>query len=524
MIRVLFIGLTFCFSYSQTDASWFNVSFTFLNRHIIKARHDCATHSFNKGMTLLEDSECEPTKEFNFQFYDHRGINCHSPLATLMANEAYKIKTVVIDPGHGGKDPGCHGTHSQEKHIALAVAKQLREYFNERYPNIRVILTRDKDIFIPLNERAAIANRNHADLFISIHCNAISRYYGTQGSETYVLGLHRAEDNLDVAKRENAAIFYEEDYEQTYNGFDPNSNEGHIILSMYQNAFLEQSILFATQVEHHFAEVGRKSRGVKQAGFLVLRETTMPSVLIETGFLTNRVEENFLSTQSGQELMATSIFNAFQDYKKVVEDKANSAIADMQSTRIPAEFTATTQATSTPTYSVSTPSVTLPEVQGETNFYHSSKKINPDDISFSDEFGTEKLETHETIEVDLKGQTPKKEVINKPINKKSSTPKNSNINWDMPIQYRVQLAASRTKIKTTDAKWQDIPYVVEIIWEDDRNKYQIRDIRTLQEADKIRQEMMHRGFMGVFILAYHGNERISVEEAQRRKRGQATGR
>lgn len=240
---------------------------------------------------------------------------------SLDAQVPYKIRKVVIDPGHGGKDPGCNGHHSREKEVALSIGLDLGKKLVAMYPDIKVIYTRDTDVFIPLNERAAIANRNKADLFISIHCNYISVRNRATGSETYVLGLHRAEDNLDVAKRENSAILLEDNYEKTYEGFDPYSPEGHIILTMFQNAHLEQSILFATHVESAFKKLSRlPSRGVKQAGFLVLRETTMPSVLIETGFLSTDTDENYLMKKENQQEMASTILKAFSNYKKEVED------------------------------------------------------------------------------------------------------------------------------------------------------------------------------------------------------------
>lgn len=240
---------------------------------------------------------------------------------SLQAQVPYKIRKVVIDPGHGGKDPGCSGHHSREKEVALSIGLDLGKKLKAQYPDIQVIYTRDTDVFIPLNERAAIANRNKADLFISIHCNYISVRNRATGSETYVLGLHRAEDNLDVAKRENSAILLEDNYEKTYEGFDPYSPEGHIILTMFQNAHLEQSILFATHVESAFKKLSRlPSRGVKQAGFLVLRETTMPSVLIETGFLSTDTDENYLMKKENQQEMASTILKAFSNYKKEVEE------------------------------------------------------------------------------------------------------------------------------------------------------------------------------------------------------------
>lgn len=242
----------------------------------------------------------------------------------------YYIRTIVLDAGHGGKDPGCHGHQYQEKHVALAIVKELGQQIEEKYDDVKVIYTRDEDVFIPLHERASIANRNRADLFISIHCNYIAKRNKAIGTETYVMGLHRAEENLLVAKRENASILLEDDYEAHYDGYDPDSPEGHIILSMYQNAYLTQSILLAHHIEENFKnELKRKSRGVKQAGFLVLRKTTMPSVLVETGFLSTDEEEAFLGDPEKQKAMAASILEAINTYKSEVETSAPQILANM---------------------------------------------------------------------------------------------------------------------------------------------------------------------------------------------------
>lgn len=232
----------------------------------------------------------------------------------------YVLSTVVIDAGHGGKDPGCLGNHVMEKDIALKIALSLGNKIKNAFPSIKVIYTRETDVFIPLHERAKIANRAGADLFISIHCNYIGKRNKATGTETYIMGLHRAQDNLDVAKRENSAILLEDDYTANYDGYDPESNEGHIILSMYQNAHLEQSAALAYAIEEKMThKVDRKSRGVKQAGFLVLRNTAMPSVLIETGFLSTDDDEAFLSSKSGQVSVADGIFQAFSAYKENIE-------------------------------------------------------------------------------------------------------------------------------------------------------------------------------------------------------------
>jgi N-acetylmuramoyl-L-alanine amidase len=233
----------------------------------------------------------------------------------LKHNFSNKLKTVVIDPGHGGKDYGAIGKTGREKDIVLSISLKLGSYIEKEYPDVKVIYTRKTDVFVPLIERAEIANKNNADLFISVHVNAnpSSVPYGV---ETYAMGLHKSKENLEVAKLENASIFYEEDYNKTYDGFDPNSAESYIIFTLLQNAFLEQSINFASYIQSEFKEKAKRyDRGVKQAGFLVLWKTSMPSILVETGFISNPKEEKFLVSEEGQEQLAFSIFNGFKAYK-----------------------------------------------------------------------------------------------------------------------------------------------------------------------------------------------------------------
>ncbi len=233
----------------------------------------------------------------------------------------YSISKVVIDAGHGGKDPGCNGKHSREKEITLAVALKLGKYIQDNIPDVEVIYTRTTDVFVELNDRAEIANKNDADLFISIHCNAHSST-SIKGTETYVMGLGKSKQNLEVAKRENEVILLEDDYLTTYDGFDPNSPETQIIFNLYQNAYLEQSILFANMVEKQFKErAKRSSRGVKQANFVVLYKTAMPSVLVESGFLTHRSEEQYLLSDEGQSVIASAMYRAFKEFKAQVENE-----------------------------------------------------------------------------------------------------------------------------------------------------------------------------------------------------------
>jgi N-acetylmuramoyl-L-alanine amidase len=239
--------------------------------------------------------------------------------STIIQGPDFKVDVVVIDAGHGGKDHGTSGKIIKEKDVALKIALKVGNYIEKNIPGVKVIYTRKDDRYLPLDERADIANKNKADLFICIHANA-NKNVRAFGTETYVMGLHVDDNNLAVAKRENSVILLDENYQQRYEGFDPNSPESYILFTLTQSAYQSSSLSFAQKVEDQFKKrVGRVSRGVKQAGFLVLWRTTMPSVLIETGFLSNSPEEKFLSSNEGQELIASGIYRAFKEYKVEVE-------------------------------------------------------------------------------------------------------------------------------------------------------------------------------------------------------------
>ena len=410
MMKTIFLSLTLLFSFFYCSSNDFNVLRT-------AAEHSCshskASHincSHEQTATMLTASTAE-TLIAQLGKY----------IKSASKAKDSRIKTIVIDAGHGGRDHGCSGKGSKEKDIALNVALLLGQSVEYNFPNIKVIYTRKKDVFIPLHKRADIANRNHADLFISIHCNSIPNASYVKGSETYVLGLHRAEDNLEVAKRENASILLEDNYKAHYDGYDPNSAEGHIILSMFQNAFLEQSIRFAQLVEQQIhTQAGRKSRGVKQAGFLVLRETTMPSVLIETGYLTNSNDNAFLLTDQGQRQIAFSIYKAFRTYRKEVEqmmDKqdfgSNEAIADADmAPALPAP---------------NTPSATISSYKSD---------LKPKDRLVSKGIPEGYI---------VKKAPPKREVAS------------------AVVQYKVQLAVSANLINTNSGYWQGVHHSIEVL-------------------------------------------------------------
>ena len=236
-----------------------------------------------------------------------------------VAQDVYKIDKVVIDAGHGGKDPGAVGKHSKEKHIALAVALKVGKLIQENQKGVKTIFTRKKDVFVKLYKRADIANKAKADLFISIHCNAVNSTKA-RGTETWIMGVSRSAKNLAVAKKENAAILLEADYSKNYNNFDPNSTESYIMFELLQNAYRDQSMQMAKSAQNQFKNrVHRVDRGVKEAGLLVLVYTTMPSILVELGFISNPEEEKFLLSEEGQNYLASAIYRAFRDYKNSIE-------------------------------------------------------------------------------------------------------------------------------------------------------------------------------------------------------------
>jgi N-acetylmuramoyl-L-alanine amidase len=399
-----------------------------------------------------------------------------------------EIKTVVIDPGHGGHDSGCLGANSKEKHLTLAIGSFLEQVLRQNYPGLQVVMTRSKDVFIPLHERAAIATRTKADLFISIHCNFIPKADHIHGTETYVLGLHATEANLEVAKRENASILLEDNYQETY-GYDPNSPEAHILMSMFQNAFLEKSILFAEKVQKQANKhTQRKDRGVKQAGFLVLRHATMPSVLVETGYLSNRGDEAYLRTEKGQRAMANALLEAFADFKCEVEGTQRPALSLLE---------------------------LYPGADG-INALAAATDDNPQVRKVS--AGSDAEETPlipayaregDTLPAEKNNSSPAKAV--KIIN---SSPENDKEKKENPtretseIQYRVQLAASREPLVINAGKWTKVEYLIEVIQEDSYYKYQVCNFASPEQARAALAQLRPLGFPDAFLVAYRNGQRV----------------
>ena len=377
------------------------------------------------------------------------------PLA-LSAQRGEKISTVVIDPGHGGRDTGALGAISKEKDLNLTVALLVGDYIKKNLPDVKVIYTRERDVFIGLNERAQIANRNNADVFISIHCNSAGKKNASAtGAETFVLGEHKNAANLEVAKKENSSILYEEDADEQYGNFDLSSPEAYIALSLFQKEYLDQSLQLAAKVQEQFTKrVGRKDRGVQQAGFLVLWKTAMPSILIELGFISNAAEERFLASESGQSYMASAIYRAFLDFKESYEGENSNTKANTVATT-PVEEPK-------PIEAPVTVSVEEPEVKSEV-----------------------KPETPSEVEPILKTK----------------------------VSFKVQFASRDTKVPVTDKAFAKVPEVGEYFY-NGAYRYVSGDFATKQEAMARQAEIRNMGFSDAFVVAFINGERATIKEAE----------
>lgn len=458
---------------------------------------------------------------------------------------------LVIDAGHGGHDTGARGSVSEEKDINLNVTLAFGRLVEQNCPDVKVVYTRKTDVFIPLHERANIANRNNANLFISIHTNAVAQGHEVQGFQTYTLGMHRAKDNLDVAMRENSVISLEKDYKQTYQGFDPKSSESYIMFEFMQSANMEKSVQLAKLIQSSVCNTANRiDKGVHQAGFLVLRETSMPSCLVELGFITTPAEEDFLNTSDGVESMAKGIYRAFVKYKNQYTN--NIAMATGSSV----------QPVSTPKQSIP---VTKPAPQKKTTKPAAQTTVVDKDTKkdFSKDKGkkkeTEKKKdkaaktaqttapstktTNKPTSITVDKSTPKKEnttVTPKKDNKKAATPK-ATVAEKKPtatstavkgkketeakkateekkfgadeIVFKVQVLATNSELKKGDdrlkghtdlSSHKDGTYY----------KYMYGATTDYKQALALRKQLQ-TDFPGAFIVAYRNGKRIDTAEAIR---------
>lgn len=399
--------------------------------------------------------------------------------------------TIVIDAGHGGKDSGALGSSVKEKDIALQLALRLGAYVRQYLPSVHVLYTRSTDVFIPLHERIALANNHQADVFFSIHCNALANRNTVNGTETYVMGLHSATENLDVAKRENKAVLLEQDYTHNYQGYDPNSSEGHIMLSMYQNAYLSQSLLLAEKIESQFKnQVKRKSRGVKQAGFLVLRTATMPSVLVETGFLTNTTEEYYLKSETGQVYMASAMYRAIKAYKEAIEGQTNF------------NYRPTTAARAPSAYTVPKTNTLKTTDNGQYQYIGNEKRVEVSS-SKSIQSSTSTTKPSQAI-VDMpsiESMYPSSTASNKVIHKQSNR-----------VVFRVQLASGSAQTDLTKGMWASVKGV-ELVKIGTVYKCLIGQHTTLRAAIQQQTYWRKNGFKDAFVVAFKNGKKVSMAEA-----------
>lgn len=362
------------------------------------------------------------------------------------------LKKIVIDAGHGGKDPGASGKYSKEKDVVLNIALKTGQILKKKYPEVEIIYTRKTDIFIPLKERAEIANKNKADLFLSIHCNS-NKSSQPHGSETYVMGLHKSAANLDVAKKENSAILFEDDYQQQYDGFDPTSEESHIIFNFFQNSFSTHNLDLASKMQTEFTvSTPLKNRGVKQAGFWVLYKTTMPGVLIEAGFLSNVNDEKFLNSKAGQLKLSQAIAKAVGDYKESHDSIEKDKIKHSSNTK-PKEI-----------------------VKEE------KKQVKQDPISKPKKDKTSPIEKDNTIDP------------NKPV-------------------FKIQFLSLSTDKKLTGKKYNSLPEISNYEFKG-LYRYTSGKTQNYDKAVKLQSQVRKAGFKDAFIIALYKGKRISLKEAK----------
>ena len=369
---------------------------------------------------------------------------------------AAKEFVVVIDAGHGGHDPGAIGKISKEKNINLKVALKLGGLIKLNCKDVKVVYTRTRDVFIPLDRRAQIANDAKADLFISIHTNALAKNRTAQGASTWTLGLAKSDDNLEVAKRENAVILYESDYETRYAGFNPNSAESYIIFEFMQDKYMSQSVHLASLVQKQFKNrCKRVDRGVHQAGFLVLKASAMPSILVELGFISTPAEERYLNTESGTSTLAEGIYQAFLTYKKEQEARHNG--------------NGTESVPSQPK-----PSPTTKETKGET-----------------------------VTGTPLPQPDSRKPQATKPV---ETAPEE-----DEELIFKVQIYTSSTKIATTNKRFQGVSRV-EVYKEGNIYKYTAGTTANYDEALRTKRALEKR-FKGAFVIAFKQGKRTDIQQA-----------
>ena len=394
-------------------------------------------------------------------------LMCMLVVTAFAANKRF---TLVIDPGHGGHDAGARGAISMEKNINLTVALRFGKYVEQNMPEVRVIYTRKQDVFIPLHERANIANRANADLFISVHTNALPAGKVARGFETYTLGMHRAKDNLDVAMRENSVISMEKGFEQTYEGFDQKSSESYIIFEFIQGKNMERSVDLARMIQRSVCDSGcRPDKGVHQAGFLVLRETSMPSCLIELGFITTPDEERLLNDNAKVDDIAKGIYEAFAKYKSKYD-----------------------RSVSVPYRAANRQESTLP-------------KIVPD--SYKEEAENRRVKKQEPVR---RTRAPKTDDSDRKADTVASQSRNAP--KDAPV-FKLQIFVGNRNLRKGDAHFKG-ETEFDSFQEGNLVKYTLGASTNYNEIYRLRKEKMEK-FPEAFIIAFKNGKKYDVNQAIR---------
>jgi N-acetylmuramoyl-L-alanine amidase len=413
--------------------------------------------------------------------------------------EPGKVKTLVIDPGHGGDKPGALGKHCQEKELTLSIAKKFGKLVEDNYPDVKVIYTRTTDVDVALSERANIANRAKADLFISIHINSHPTSVPV-GMETYVMGLSRSRANMEVAKKENADILLEDGYKNNseYQGFDPNSPESYVMFAMYQNAYIDKSLNFAQYTQEQYKNsIKTTNRGVKQAEFFVLYKTAMPAVLTEVGFISNPAEEAYMMSDEGQATIAICLLNAFANYKAHEE-----AVAKPKKMEI-----------DLPGYGKNKPQKPTPQGDPEADSTLNAQ-IKQDDALAA------------TI-LQSQGEEPPKAVID-PLPEKNVPPSiepyrqvqeeiQTVVQKDEivveGVTYRVQFLTSEKELKDGAKDFKGITDY-QMYKQDGLFRYTLGNESTIAKAKNIQNDLRKKGFKDAFVIAFYNGKRISLQEAR----------
>lgn len=427
--------------------------------------------------------------------------------ATAFCQQKDKKFKVVIDAGHGGEDPGCLGKRIQEKTVNLNVALKLGKLISDNYPDVQVIYTRKTDVFVEVYKRAVIANNNHADLFISIHCNAAENH-AAHGVETWVMGLEKSAANTEVVRRENATILKEKNFENNYDGFNPNSPEANVIFSLHTSAYMNHSILLADKVQKNLVKATHfTDRLVNPGRYWVLYKVAMPSILIELGFLSNQTEEEFMIKPSSQDLMAVSIYNAFVDYRNALDgtNKAGLPMPKATSTQVPQAQTVDDGVAAEPSKLRRS---TDEGVAAEPSRVQPSS--DPDVVAepVKNEPKPSQTPSAQTDKVPANNSTTANTNATVPVqtNTTSNTPQNTH-----NVRFRVQFAAVPENISITDdrfAKLKDVrKYREGKFW-----KYTTGNTKTLQEAREILKTVQPQ-YKDAFIVAFDGENKIPVSQA-----------